>query len=89
MTQGADQIGTHNKSEISFRKWCKKCGGHLFNDHPTFDLVDVFAALIPTLEFKPAIHVNYAESVLRVKDGLPKMKDFPTELGGSGETMAE
>jgi len=24
-----------------------------------------------------------------MKDGLPKMKDFPAEIGGSGETMAE
>jgi len=24
-----------------------------------------------------------------MKDGLPKLKDFPEELGGSGETMAE
>jgi len=24
-----------------------------------------------------------------MKDGLPKLKDFPKELGGSGETIAE
>jgi hypothetical protein len=24
-----------------------------------------------------------------MKDGLPKLKDFPAELGGSGETLAE
>jgi len=27
--------------------------------------------------------------VLRVKDGLPKMKDFPKEFGGSGATLPE
>jgi len=89
ITQGADQIDTHNKSPVSFRQWCKNCGGHLFNDHPTFDIVDVFAALISTLRFQPAIHVNYSESVLRLKDGLPKMRDFPTDLGGTGETIPE
>jgi len=26
---------------------------------------------------------------LPIRDGLPKLKDFPTELGGSGETVAE
>jgi hypothetical protein len=31
------------------------------------------------------VHVNYAETVLRMKDGLPKLKDFPAELGGSGQ----
>ena len=52
-------------------------------------LVDVYAATIPTFPFTPGIHVNYASSVLPMKDGLPKLKDFPTELGGSGEAMAE
>ena len=46
-------------------------------------------ATLPTLSFKPGIHVNYAETVLPMRDGLPKMKDFPKEFGGSGETMAE
>jgi hypothetical protein len=27
--------------------------------------------------------------VLPMKDGLPKLKDFPEELGGSGKTLAE
>jgi hypothetical protein len=39
--------------------------------------------------FTPGIHVNYASAVLPMKDGLPKLKDFPTELGGSGEPVAE
>jgi hypothetical protein len=33
--------------------------------------------------------VNYQETKLRIKDGLPKMKDFPKEFGGSGTTLAE
>ena len=57
--------------------------------HPIWGLVDVFASSIPSLTFKPAVHVNYANSVLRMKDGLPKMRDFPTALGGSGVVMAE
>ena len=35
------------------------------------------------------MHVNYESAVLPMKDGLPKLKDFPTELGGSGESVAE
>jgi hypothetical protein len=35
------------------------------------------------------VHVNYAETVLRIKDGLPKMKDFPAEMGGSGDLLPE
>ena len=50
---------------------------------------DVYAATIPTLPFTPGVHVNYAESVLPMRDGLPKLKDFPAELGGSGEQIRE
>jgi hypothetical protein len=35
------------------------------------------------------LHVNYESTVLPMKDGLPKLKDFPAELGGSGETLPE
>ena len=34
-------------------------------------------------------HVHYAESVLPLNDGLPKFRDMPTEVGGSGVTMSE
>ena len=57
--------------------------------HPTLGLIDVFAATIPTLDFKPTVHVNYQETVLPMKDGLPKLKDFPKEFGGSGELLQE
>lgn len=87
--RGAGNIGTYNKTPKSFRKWCKTCGGHLFSEHPPMNLIDVYAAVIPGFAFKPAVHVNYGEKVLSVKDGLPKMKDFPKEMGGSGITLAE
>ena len=58
-------------------------------NHPPFGLVDVFYATIPTLDFKPAVHVNYQETVLLMKDGLAKFKGFPKEFGGSGELVAE
>jgi hypothetical protein len=58
-------------------------------DHPPIGLTDVYAATVPGLNFEPAVHVNYAETVLRMKDGLPKLKDFPAELGGSGESVPE
>jgi hypothetical protein len=57
--------------------------------HPPFGLIDVYAATIPSLAFKPGVHVNYAETVLAMRDGLPKFKDFPGEMGGSGEMVAE
>jgi hypothetical protein len=58
-------------------------------NHPPLGLLGVYASTLPTLEFTPVLHVNYAETVLPIRDGLPKLKDFPAEYGGSGETMAE
>lgn len=89
VTQGAESVGTYHKTPNSLRKWCRECGGHLFTEHPGLGLTDVYAALLPDLEFVPAVHVNYQETVLPMKDGLPKLKDFPAEFGGSGATLPE
>jgi hypothetical protein len=89
VTEGAAHIGTYNKTPISFRKWCKTCGGHLFTDHPTMGLVDIYAAMLPKLKFEPGVHVNYQETVLHIHDGKPKFKDMPKEMGGSGINLAE
>ena len=87
--QGLESIAVYNKTERSARKWCTRCGGHLFTEHPHWALTDIYAATLPELPFQPALHVNYQETVLRVRDGLPKLRDFPRELGGTGETMTE
>ena len=89
VTQGEEHIGEYHVTDQSYRQWCQLCGGHLLTRHPTWDLVDVYAATIPTFPFNPGVHVNYASTVLPMKDGLPKLKDFPAELGGSGEAVAE
>ncbi len=89
VTSGSDNVATFQKTVLSHRKYCRKCGGHLMTLHPPIGLVDVFSATLPTLAFKPAVHVNYAETVLPMKDGLPKLRDFPAELGGSGEMLAD
>ncbi len=89
VTSGAENVATYTKTPMSERKYCKKCGGHLMANHPPLGLVDVFAATLPTLTFTPGVHVNYAETVLPMRDGLPKLKDFPKEFGGSGDVIAE
>jgi len=43
----------------------------------------------PVIHVKPGVHVHYQESVLPIKDGVPKQKDVPKEMGGSGATVAE
>ena len=89
ITQGADNIGTYNKTPQSSRKWRKNCGGHIFTEHPEWGVTDVYAAVLPQLPFQPGVNVNYQETVLHVRNGLPKMKDMPAEMGGSGDTLAE
>ncbi len=89
ITGGAEHVAMFQKTRLSQRQYCRKCGGHLLNNHPPLGLVDVFAATLPDLDFQPGVHVNCSETVLPIRDGLPKLKDFPKEFGGSGETVAE
>ncbi|MFO7648629.1 MULTISPECIES: GFA family protein [Halomonas] len=89
VTQGVEQLGSYQKTPNSLRKWCRSCGGHVLTEHPELGLIDIYAALLPDLPFEPALHVHYQEAVLRVADGLPKLRDVPAEMGGSGETLPE
>jgi hypothetical protein len=89
VTKGEAKLGQYNKTQQSGRRWCTSCGGHVMTVHPSWNLIDVYAATIPQFPFKPAVHVHYQESVLRVKDGLPKQKDLPAEMGGSGQILPE
>jgi hypothetical protein len=89
ITKGEYLIGEFAKTPNSLRQFCSRCGGHIMTTHPELGLIDVFAATVPSLAFAAGVHVNYAETVLPTKDGLPKFKDFPAEIGGSGEQVPE
>ena len=89
VTSGDEHLGMFQKTPISQRVYCLQCGGHLMTRHPTLGLVDVFAAALPSLAFAPGVHVNYAETVLPMRDGLPKFRDFPAAFGGSDQMVAE
>jgi hypothetical protein len=58
-------------------------------EHPAFGCTDIGAGLLPTLGFRPTVHLNYSSTVLPIRDGLPKLRDFPAHAGGSGETVPE
>ena len=79
ITAGAEHVGMFAKTPNSERQFCKLCGGHLMTNHPGADFVDVYAATIPDLKYAAAIHVHYGETVLSMKDGLPKFKTMPGE----------
>lgn len=87
--QGGEHLGDYQKSDTSLRKFCKICGGHVMTEHPLWGVTDVYAAIIPAFHYVPALHVNYGATVLHIKDGLPKYKDMPSEMGGSGTLLAE
>jgi hypothetical protein len=89
VTRGADRLQSYSKTERSIRKFCGACGGHVMNEHPIWKLIDVYAATIPEFPFTPALHVNYGETVLRMRDGLPKLRDLPPEMGGTGISVPE
>jgi len=57
--------------------------------HPYWVLSDVQAATIPAQPFVAVLHCNCAEKALPVKDGLPKMKDYLSGLGGGGKNVPE
>ena len=58
-------------------------------DHPTMGVIDVPAVIIKNFAFEPGFHVHYQETIMPMKDGLPKFKDLPAEAGGSGEKIEE
>lgn len=89
VTGGAEHIGTYAKNPSSERQHCRRCGGHIMTNHPGLGLIDVYAAVLPGLTFAPGVHVNYAESVLPMRDGLPKFADFPADFGGSGRMIED
>lgn len=88
-TKGADLVGEFSKTPRATRKWCKKCGGHILTESEQGGFVDVYPSLVSDFDFRPVMHVHYQESVLRIKDGLPKWRDLPEQGGGSGEMLDE
>jgi hypothetical protein len=89
LIKGAEFLGRFKSSDISDRRYCTNCGSHISVDHATLGLIDVRIGALRNFPFKPKVHLNYSETVLPMKDGLLKLKDFPAEIGGSGETLPE
>jgi hypothetical protein len=86
---GAELLERFKSSDISERRYCTKCGGHIMVDYATLGLIDVRLGALRNFPFKPTVHLNYEDTVLSIKDGLPKLRDFPASIGGSGETLSE
>ena len=90
IVQGKDKLKSFARNPGHDRSWCESCGGHVLTDHTnSYGFFDVYSSILKDLEFKPTAHFNYKNTILPMKDGLPKFKDFPEELGGSGEMIEE
>ena len=89
VVRGEEHLGHFNKTGMSDRQFCTKCGGNVMTGHPGLGFTDVFAAILPSVKFEPSVHLNYADTVLPIHDGLPKLRDFPAHAGGSGELLPE
>ena len=87
--RGAEAIGRFNRTGMSDRQFCTRCGGQVMTAHPGLGLTDVRPPVLPGIAFVPVVHLHYAEHVLPVRDGVTKLKDFPAAVGGSGEVVPE
>ena len=89
MTKGAENIATFAMTTMSERKFCRLCGGYLMAAYSPLNMWMFSRPPSQTSNSYRGVHVNYAKTVLPMRDGLPKLKDFPKEFGGSGETVPE
>ena len=87
VTEGEAYLGGFGGEGKNRRIHCTQCGGGLMAEMPAAGLTDVYAPTLPGFTFAPEAHVNYAERMIDMADGLPKFKDMPAEAGGSGEMM--
>jgi len=89
VVEGGDHLAVFKRTESSHRSFCTACGAPVLIRHPALGLTDVPAGSISGFTYDPALHVNYGEKVLSIRDGLPKFKDFPKDFGGSGDILPE
>ncbi len=96
----AANLTSHKLTRVT-RYFCTTCGTGLYNDAGTF--IATSPALFGTADANgsyrvdkqllPTMHVHYGSSclygVVRDGSGLPLFKDFPKQIGGSGEVIRE
>lgn len=81
------------QSDASGRVSCQLCGGCVANLKPSLGMTVVYPMTLAGSEgcapFEPSFHIFYGERVMDFADGLPKFIELPSDLGGSGEMIAE
>lgn len=61
------------------RRSCSRCGGAVPTEAPSLGMTDVYPFLLEDFSFVPAVHIQCAESVLPIEDGLPHFDRWPTQ----------
>ena len=52
VSKGEEFISSFAKVEGHDRKWCKKCGGHVYVDHSTtYGKIDVYASILKDFDY--------------------------------------
>ena len=88
VTRGDELLKVYKRTEFSIRHFCGSCGSPVLIRHPSLGMTDVPAGSIGGFKFEPTIHVNYAERVMSIQDGLPKFAGMP-DAAGQGELIEE
>lgn len=91
ITQGEEHLALFSRIPETPRGWCARCGGHIgaFRKDAEPPTVASGPHVFPELSFVPTLHVFCTEAVIAIDDDLPKYRDLPQEMGGSGELIPE
>ena len=90
---GADNLSKYNLTPVVNRLFCKTCGTHVMASYNQPEKVGMYvssANIFPKMPFKPTCHASCESCgdpalLAAIHDGLPKFKDLPKEMGGSGD----
>lgn len=69
------------------RKRCAVCGTQVLAEVPGGKQIGIKANLLPIAAFKPTFHEQCSYAVRPVRDDLPHFRGYPTEFGGTDETV--
>src|SRR3954452_17875281 len=62
ITKGEELLTHFQSSAISDRRFCSKCAAHVRIDHPAIGLIELRAAVPPSVTSKRPVHLNYEET---------------------------
>lgn len=99
LTKGEPKTFTHPDYPSFEHSFCPNCGGHVTQGPKEAGFVAIFPTNlemgkekfpeVPSI-FKPQCHMNFENAMIQdafSEAQLPKFKDFPKEMGGSGDML--